>query len=75
VVFGRRGSRPFNAADFDMFLRREGRLFRVEDVAVKDGALQSASGKSVAPTAQFAAEAPAPETPAEAGRLVRRPPD
>jgi hypothetical protein len=75
VVFGRRGSRPFNSADFDMFLRRNGQLFRVEDTAVRDGVLQTASGRDLAPTAQFVAEAPGPEAPAETGRLVRRPPD
>jgi hypothetical protein len=75
VVFGRRGSRPFNAADFDMFLRRDGKLFRVEDVAVRDGVLQTASGRNLAPTAEFVPEPAAPASPAETGRLVRRPPD
>jgi hypothetical protein len=75
VVFGRRGSRPFNAADFDMFIRRDGKLFRVEDVSVSDGALQTASGQNLAPTAQFVAEAPEAPNPAETGRLVRRPAD
>jgi hypothetical protein len=75
VVFGRRGSRPFNAADFDMFLRRDGRLFRVEDVAVRDGVLQTSSGRNLPPTAQFAPEPSVPLPPAETGRLVRRPPD
>jgi LVIVD repeat len=75
VVFGRRGSRPFNSADFDMFLRRQGQLFRVEDVAVRDGVLETASGRSLAPTAQFVPEAPAPLPEAEGGRLVRRPAD
>jgi hypothetical protein len=75
VVFGRRGSRPFNAADFDMFLRRDGKLFRVEDVAVRDGVLQTASGRDLAPTAEFVPEPAVPPPPGETGRLVRRPPD
>ncbi len=75
VVFGRRGSRPFNAADFDMFLRRDGKLFRVDDVKVDDGALQTASGQALAPTALFVPEAPETPTPVETGRLARRPAD
>jgi hypothetical protein len=75
VVFGRRGSRPFNAGEFDAFLRREGRLYRVEDVAVKDGRLQTASGQALAPTRAFAEEQPEVAPPPESGRLVRRPAD
>jgi hypothetical protein len=75
VVFGRRGSRPFNSADFDLFLKRDGKLFRVEDVSVTDGALQTASGQNLVPTAQFVPETPATPNPAETGRLVRRPAD
>jgi hypothetical protein len=75
VVFGRRGSRPFTAAEFDAFLRRDGRLFRVEDVAPGEGALQTASGRALAPSAQFRGEAAAAPPPPETGRLVRRPAD
>jgi hypothetical protein len=75
VVFGRRGSRPMNAEEFDTFLRRDGRLYRVEDVLVKDGELQTASGLALRPGAQFAGAAPESSAAGETGRLVRRPAD
>jgi hypothetical protein len=75
VVFGRRGSRPFTEAEFDIFLRREGKLYRVEDVSVKDGVLFGASGQAIAPTGVFKDEPPETAPPPETGRLVRRPGD
>jgi hypothetical protein len=75
VVFGRRGSRPFTATEFDAFLRRDGRLYRVEDVAVADGVLRTASGRTLAPAREFKHEEPATPQPVETGRLVRRPGD
>ena len=76
VVFGRRGSRPFNASDFDAFLRRGGELYRVEDVSVRQGALETSSGKSLAPSLAFVAQPPEAVTrAAEEGRIVRRPSD
>jgi hypothetical protein len=75
VVFGRRGSRPFNSAEFDAFLRRGGQLFRVEDVAVTEGVLRTSSGGKLSPSARPMEEAPEPQEPAEAGRLARRPAD
>ncbi|HEY5227411.1 MAG TPA: hypothetical protein VIJ19_02665, partial [Opitutaceae bacterium] len=75
VVFGRRGSRPFTAAEFDAFLRRGGKLYRVEDVSVRDGALVTASGQSLSPARPFVDEPPETAAPPEAGRLVRRPAD
>jgi hypothetical protein len=77
VVFGRRGSRPFTAAEFDAFLRRDGQLYRVEDVALKDGVLQTTSGHALAPSPGHAFRDEPPETapPEETGRLARRPAD
>jgi hypothetical protein len=76
VVFGRRGSRPFNASEFDAFLRRGSELYRVEDVSVRQGALQTASGMPLMPTLAFVAPQPEAAPPAaEEGRLVRRPAD
>ena len=75
VVFGRRGSRPFTAPEFDLFLRRGGQLFRVEDVTSKDGVLQTGSGRALTPTAAFQEE-PAELPPnSPKGRIVRRAPD
>jgi hypothetical protein len=75
VVFGRRGSRPFTAAEFDVFLRREGRLYQVEDVTTRDGALRTSSGKTLSPKGAFKSEAPEAPPQPESGRLVRRPAD
>jgi len=51
VVFGRRGSRPFNEEEMAGFLRREDQsLYRVEDVFVRDGRLETKSGKPLNPT-------------------------
>lgn len=75
VVFGRRGSRPFTAAEFDMFLRRDGKLFRVEDATVSDGVLRTSSGRALSPGKPFMAEPPETPPAPETGRLVRRPAD
>ncbi len=75
VVFGRRGSRPFNAAEFNMFLRRDGQLFKVEDVAATDGVLRTASGRALVPSARFTPEPTPAQEPGEAGRIFRRPAD
>ena len=75
VVFGRRGSRPFNAAEFNMFLRRAGQLFRVEDVAANDGVLRTASGRALVPSARFTPEPTPAQEPGRPEELpeARRP--
>jgi hypothetical protein len=75
VVFGRRGSRPFTGSEFDAFLRRDGKLYHVEDVSVKDGSLVTNSGNALTPTNAFVQEEPETPTQPESGRLVRRPAD
>jgi len=75
VVFGRRGSRPFTGSEFDAFLRRDGKLYHVEDVSVRDGSLVTTSGRPLAPTNAFVQEEPETPAPPESGRLVRRPAD
>jgi hypothetical protein len=73
VVFGRRGSRPFNVAEMQKFYWRSNEVYKVEDVAVSDGKLKTTSGNELQPTTQFT---PPPATqreiPAKAGRLIRR---
>ncbi len=50
VVFGRRGSRPLHPDEMRPFLRHaDGALFRVEDVAVKDGKAVTHSGRALMP--------------------------
>ncbi len=74
VVFGRRGSRPFNYEEMQKFYRPGGSLFTVEDTLLRDGKLETKSGKTLEPTRPFEPE-PAPEQPASPSpsqRLVRR---
>ena len=73
VVFGRRGSRPFNPEEMKKFYRHaDGELYRVEDVAVREGKLVNQSNGEVRPTGQF--QSPVEPTPVRspASRLVRR---
>lgn len=73
VVFGRRGSRPFHLDEMNRFLRRDGTLFRVEDVVEKDGVLQTVNGKKLpAPPAR---PTPPPEAlpSTEDQRIKQRP--
>jgi hypothetical protein len=82
VVFGRRGSRPFNAEEFGMLFRHldaatgknTGPEFRVSDVAGGPGPLRTGAGIELKPTREFQAEpplpAPSPRYPGE--RLIRR---
>ena len=74
VVFGRRGSRPFNEQEISAFLRREDRsLYRVEDVALREGRLETKSGKPLSPTEKHETKPePAIDQPRRE-RLERRP--
>jgi len=73
VVFGRRGSRPFNLEEMKKFYRHEdGEMYQVEDNHVRDGKLVTTGGGELKPTAEFKTE---PETAPSAKpleRLVRR---
>ena len=85
VVFGRRGSRPFNINEMSAFLRhfsgpapadpkapRRGPLNLVEDTVTKDGALKTKSGAPLKEPRPFK---PLPEVatqPPPSERLVRR---
>jgi hypothetical protein len=53
VVFGRRGSRPFNLEEMQNFYWRSNALYSVEDVALRDGKLQTRSGAELKPDATF----------------------
>jgi hypothetical protein len=85
VVFGRRGSRPFQLAEMEAFYRhfaesnptnlmarRNGELYRVEDVMSRDGQLETRSGYRLVPSESF--KSPPEPTPQlqPQGRLVRR---
>ena len=73
VVFGRRGSRPFHLDEMGKFYERDGDLYTVENVSVRDGKLMTRSGGDLKPTAEF--QPVAEETtaaPVENERLMRR---
>jgi len=71
VVFGRRGSRPFNLSEMDAFYRtstdhawndpdreRTGDIYRVQDVFWSGGVLKTSDGKELAPGASTPATPP-----------------
>lgn len=82
VVFGRRGSRPFNLEEMQAFLRHapaegaprsKGPLFQVEDVFVREGQLVTREGRTLSPSLK-PEKSPTPPIPAlqYTGRLTRR---
>jgi hypothetical protein len=86
VVFGRRGARPFNAAEMEAFYRhyegiypndlharRTGPLYEVDDVIMRDGKLATRDGKMPEEPQAFILSEPEPQ-PMETShdRLVRR---
>jgi hypothetical protein len=73
VVFGRRGSRPFHLDEMKKFYERDGELYTVENVSVRDGKLVTRSGGELKPMAAFGPEAEtATAPPADNERLIRR---
>jgi hypothetical protein len=73
VVFGRRGSRPFHLDEMKKFYERDGALYTVENIFMRDGKLVTRSGEELKPGAAFQ---PATEetaaAPPENERLMRR---
>ena len=53
VVFGRRGSRPFTLDEMHKLYWRSNSIYTVEDIAVKDGKLQTRSGAELTPAHEF----------------------
>ncbi|HXE42858.1 MAG TPA: hypothetical protein VN516_07520, partial [Candidatus Baltobacteraceae bacterium] len=73
VVFGRRGSRPFNLDEIKKFYEHDGSLYTVEDVFVHEGKLETKSGLELQPTAEFEPTAEkAVEPPQDNERLMQR---
>ena len=72
VVFGRRGSRPFNLDEMKKFYERDGELYTVENVSVRDGKLVTRSGGEQKPTAAFQPGSEETAMPVENERLMRR---
>jgi hypothetical protein len=73
VVFGRRGSRPFNLEEFQKFYWRSNSLYTVEDVMMRDGKLRTESGTELKNVGEFKSlvEESAPQ-PMDNERLMRR---
>ncbi|MBA4150073.1 MAG: hypothetical protein H0X66_18330 [Verrucomicrobia bacterium] len=79
VVFGRRGSRPFNMEEFKTFYMRDvlgkdtrAAVYKVEDVKVQDGKLMTTSGKELKPTLAPVVEKEEATPTARPERLMRR---
>jgi hypothetical protein len=73
VVFGRRGSRPFNLDEMKKFYERDGSLYTVENVFARDGRLVTHVGEELKPTSEFQpVETNSISPPSENERLMRR---
>jgi hypothetical protein len=72
VVFGRRGSRPFNLDEMKTFYERDGELYTVENVSVRDGKLVTRDGEELKPTAEYQPAADETAARVENERLMRR---
>ncbi|MDB6025778.1 MAG: hypothetical protein JWM68_2001 [Verrucomicrobiales bacterium] len=78
VVFGRRGARPFNAAEMMSFYKagtgekKNESIYQVEDVVSVDGQLATKSGKTIKPSLGFNSETNAPSPKIYPERLMRR---
>jgi hypothetical protein len=73
VVFGRRGSRPFNLAEMKKLYERDGELYTVQNVFLRDRRLVNRDGEELPPTADFQPVATGTvEPPADNERLMRR---
>jgi len=73
VVFGRRGSRPFNLEEMGKFYWQSNAVYTVEDVALQDGKLRTKSGTELKPDANFKPLVEEIAIPASnSGRLMRR---
>jgi len=73
VVFGRRGSRPFNLDEMQKFIRHaDGTPYRVEDVSNATRELQTKNGRSLGEPRKFPAEPEAQIAQPRPQRLMRR---
>jgi hypothetical protein len=73
VVFGRRGSRPFTLDEMHKLYWRSNSIYAVEDIAVKDGKLQTRSGAELKPAYEFKPRVEQTARPRRSNeRLMRR---
>ncbi len=75
VVFGRKGSRPFQLDEMKKFYERAGEPYAVENVFQRDGKLVTRDGEELKPTTEFQpTETETVSPPADNERLMRRGP-
>ena len=73
VVFGRKGSRPFNLAEMKKIYECNGEPYTVENVFTRDGKLVTRSGEKVIPPIEYLPEKSEPDLPPiDNERLIRR---
>ncbi len=73
VVFGRKGSRPFKLDEMKKFYERDGGLYTVENIFMRDGKLMTRGGGELPPATEYkSSAAESVSTPAESERLMRR---
>ena len=75
VVFGRRGSRPFHLDEMEKFYERDGELYTVENVSVRDGKLRDTLRRGIETDGRISAGDGRKlqlRSPAENERLIRR---
>jgi len=73
VVFGRRGSRPFTLDEMHKLYWRSNSIYTVEDIAAKDGKLQTRSGAELKPAYEFRSRVEQTARPRGSNeRLMRR---
>jgi hypothetical protein len=73
VVFGRKGSRPFNLTEMKKFYERDGSLYTVENIFTRHGKLVTKSGDELKATAEFQpTETETVSPPPDSERLMRR---
>jgi hypothetical protein len=74
VVFGRRGARPFHLDEMAKFLQHSnGEFFRVSDVVVRDGLLQTTTGNKLSDPVPVAPDPADTDPISEEQRIKERP--
>ena len=74
VVFGRRGARPFHLDEMARFLKdANGDFYRVDDVVLKNGTLETAGGDKLPDPLSMPAAEPPPSVISDDTRIRQRP--
>lgn len=76
AVPGHYGSRPLNEGEFNAFVRHDaghGEIYRVDDIKIRDGQLQTTDGRAIEPTETFISDPVAPVERIQRERSERSP--